>query len=387
MTMQVLIKDVIEKIIDYRGKTPKKLGSDWAEGGIPAISAKNIKQGLITREDTIRYVDAATYEKWMKEKVQAGDVLLTSEAPLGETLFLKDSSPLVLGQRLFALRTNPERLDPRYFYLYTRTPNFKKTLASYGTGATVSGIRQQLLWQVPLEIPDIDQQRKVADVASRYDNLIENNLKRISILKSMSLALYREWFIYYRFPGYQNIKRVESSLGEIPENWSVGRLDDLMVLQRGFDLPKASRANGKVPIYAASGITGFHNVAKVKGPGVVTGRSGTIGEVLYIQEDFWPLNTALWVKEFPKSKPLYAYYVLSELNLGQFNSGAAVPTLNRNSIHGIEVAIPPLPLQQEFQKIAGNMHLHIRILESQVKNLRQTRDLMLPRLMSGEVRV
>src|SRR5665647_2826623 len=167
MTMQVTIKDVVDEIIDCRGKTPKKLGAGWATHGVPAISAKNIKHGLIIREDTIRYVDEATYEKWMKVKVRTGDVLMTSEAPLGETYYVKNSEPLVLSQRLFALRTKTAVLDPKYFYLYTKTRQFKRTLETYGTGATVSGIRQQLLWKVPLEIPDIQTQKKVADIAYR----------------------------------------------------------------------------------------------------------------------------------------------------------------------------------------------------------------------------
>jgi type I restriction enzyme S subunit len=180
---------------------------------------------------------------------------------------------------------------------------------------------------------------------------------------------------------------VASALGDIPEGWKVGRLEDVLVLQRGFDLPKGVRVEGSVPIVAATGITGFHNEAKAKGPGVVTGRSGTIGEVLYIQEDFWPLNTSLWVKEFPNSEPLYAYFLLSSLDLKQFNSGAAVPTLNRNDIHGVKVMVPPRNLQKLFQEITGTMFSQSRTLTLQTQNLRRTRDLLLPRLLSGQINV
>jgi type I restriction enzyme S subunit len=144
---------------------------------------------------------------------------------------------------------------------------------------------------------------------------------------------------------------------------------------------------GEVPIYAATGVTGYHNKAMVKAPGVVTGRSGTIGDVIYVHEDFWPLNTALWVKQFPKAEPLYAYYVLSSLDLKQFNSGAAVPTLNRNDIHGLDALVPPRELQQKFQCIVGSMHKQARTLKVQIQNLRRTRDLLLPRLLSGQIDV
>ena len=142
-----------------------------------------------------------------------------------------------------------------------------------------------------------------------------------------------------------------------------------------------------MPIYAATGVTGFHDTAKVGSPGVVTGRSGSIGEVLYVQEDFWPLNTALWVRDFPRSEPLYAYYLLSSLDLKQFNSGAAVPTLNRNDIHGIQVLIPSQDIQQHFQYVAGSLLSQVRAHSLQINNLHRTRDLLLPRLLSGQIDV
>ena len=245
-----------------------------------------------------------------------------------------------------------------------------------------------------------------------YDELIENSQRRIRILETMARALYREWFVHFRFPGHDHpagqpdrtvagrpagasasdgaspsVPRVPSPLGEIPEGWEVGRLDDVLVLQRGFDLPKAKRIEGEVPIYAATGVTGFHNESKVKAPGVVTGRSGTIGEVIYVQENFWPLNTALWAKEFPKAEPLYAYYVLSSLDLKQFNSGAAVPTLNRNDIHSLDTRIPPRQLQKKFQSEASAMLKQARTLDLQTQALRRTRDLLLPRLLSDQIDV
>lgn len=203
-------------------------------------------------------------------------------------------------------------------------------------------------------------------IRSACNELMEKGLRRIRILEAMVRAVYRECLVHFRFPGsravapskadgHETHPRVASPLGDIPKGWEVGRLDDVLVLQRGFDLPKSDRVEGDVPIYAATGVTGFHNEAKVKAPGVVTGRSGMIGDVIYVQEDFWPLNTALWVKQFPKSEPIYAYYVLSSLELKQFNSGAAVQTLNRNDIHGLDALIPPRSLQRTFQEVAGVM--------------------------------
>ena len=255
------------------------------------------------------------------------------------------------------------------------------------TGAAQPKLSQGNLRRIQIPLPPLPIQRRIAGILSAYDELIENSQRRIKILESMVRGLYREWFVHFRFPGHESVPRVPSPLGEIPKGWEVGRLDDVLVLQRGFDLPKASRIEGTVPIIAATGITGFHNEARAKAPGVVTGRSGTIGEVLYVQEDFWPLNTSLWVKEFPNSEPLYAFYLLSSLDLKQFNSGAAVPTLNRNDIHGTNVVVPPRSIQKRFQDFTGSMLAKSRTLDQQIQNLRRTRDLLLPRLLSGQINV
>lgn len=137
----------------------------------------------------------------------------------------------------------------------------------------------------------------------------------------------------------------------IPEHWTVRPLVEVATLQRGFDLPIQHRIAGDVPIVAANSIVGTHNQAKVAGPGVVTGRSGSIGNVLYIGRDYWPLNTALFVKNFHGNYPRYIYYLLQELKLERFHEGTGVPTLNRNNVHIIPVPVPPLPEQRRIAAI------------------------------------
>jgi len=131
----------------------------------------------------------------------------------------------------------------------------------------------------------------------------------------------------------------------MPEDWNIFKLGDIATLQRGFDLPTQDRIFGEIPIIAASGIGGYHNVSKVKGPGVITGRSGTIGKVMFERGDFWPLNTSLWVKDFHSNDPKYIYYLLTTFDFASFNNGTSVPTLNRNDVHSVELSIAPLPEQ------------------------------------------
>lgn len=133
--------------------------------------------------------------------------------------------------------------------------------------------------------------------------------------------------------------------------WPLVPLKSVATLKRGYDLPVDARTEGSVPIYAANGRSGAHNKVKIKGPGVITGRSGTIGKVHYCEGDFWPLNTALYVMDFHGNHPRWVYYMLSSFKLERFSEGAGVPTLNRNLVHDELIPVPPLPEQKRIAAI------------------------------------
>lgn len=135
--------------------------------------------------------------------------------------------------------------------------------------------------------------------------------------------------------------------------WPLVPLKDIATLKRGYDLPVSARNAGDVPIYAANGKNGTHNEVKVQGPGVITGRSGTIGKVHYTAEDFWPLNTSLYVTNFHGNHPRWVFYLLSAFKLERFSEGAGVPTLNRNLVHDELIPLPPLEEQKRIAAILG----------------------------------
>lgn len=396
----VVVEDVIDKIIDYRGKTPKKLGTDWQKSGIPAISAKNIKNGDIVRRDTIRYVDEATYQKWMKEKVTKGDILMTSEAPLGETYFVKNDRPFVLSQRLFAMRTKADKLDPRYFYLLTKTPKFRKILQTFGTGATVSGIRQQLLWKLPLEITEIDKQRRIADMAWDYDSLIENNSKRIEKLEAMARLLYRRYFV-------------------IPEadDWEEMPLSEMLVVHRGKSYKSSELSDAKglpfVNLKCVNRDGGFRkdglklftgtykeNQKVEKGDLVMAVTDMTqermivarAARVPSLEGGFGVISMDI-VKLEPKDQStkdyLYALLRWSRFadEVKNHANGANVLHLLPARITDYSTPIPPREIQVEFSdKISPLLDL-IDNLQKKNEALAKARDLLLPRLMSGEIEV
>lgn len=158
--------------------------------------------------------------------------------------------------------------------------------------------------------------------------------------------------------------------------WKSCLLGDVVNLKRGYDLPQTARLNGPFPVVSSSGITDRHAEAKVKGPGVITGRYGTLGEVFYVEEDFWPLNTSLYVQDFKGNDPRFIAYLLGTLNLGSQNAAGAVPGVNRNHLHSLLVCVPPLPVQQRLAAILSNYddliencQRRIKILESMARAL------------------
>ena len=166
----------LETVIDYRGKTPKKLGGDWSQSGYRALSAKNIKTGRIVQKESVRYVDAALYNKWMKEEIYKGDVLITSEAPFGEVLYWDSDEKIVLSQRLFGLRFRKEFYS-KFFYYYIITNKFQGELRNRATGTTVTGLRQPELLKCRISYPSFQEQKAIAATLSCLDDKIEINNK------------------------------------------------------------------------------------------------------------------------------------------------------------------------------------------------------------------
>lgn len=167
----VALGDIIELVIDYRGKTPKKLGGDWSVSGYRAISAKNIKSGKIVNPDSIRFVDANMYSLWMKDEVQRGDILITSEAPAGEVFYWDSEEKIVLSQRLFCIRVK-KSVYAKYVYYCMRSQKFKSEIDARSTGTTVIGLRQPELLKCVIQLPDFNTQVKIASILSALDNKI-----------------------------------------------------------------------------------------------------------------------------------------------------------------------------------------------------------------------
>lgn len=174
----------------------------------------------------------------------------------------------------------------------------------------------------------------------------------------------------------------------VPVGWSIKQIKDIAPLQRGFDLPAKELVYGEYPVCYSNGVGNYHNEYKVKGPGVFTGRSGTIGNVFFVEEDFWPHNTSLWVTDFKGSHEKYVYYLYQSIKLNRFNAGTGVPTLNRNDVHAYRALIPnSVKEQKNITKILETWDKVIELKEKLIEQKKEQKKGLMKKLLTGEVRL
>ncbi len=267
--------ECIDLVIDHRGKTPKKLNSDWVDEGIPTISAKNVNSGKLVAQDSIRFVNHEVYKKWMKEDVQPGDCFLVSEgATLGECLYWDNDYPIVLGQRIFCIRTNPEVLYPRYFYAYMTSAAFQSEIIGRATGSSVPGLRQTEVLKLKVKMLPMVQQIFIGDLLHSINTKIKTSVETNQTLEQIAQAIFKSWFVDFEptrakiaaKQNGQNPERaamaaisgksleeldllspeqqqqlkvtavlfpdtlVESEFGKIPEGWGVKSMEELSII-------------------------------------------------------------------------------------------------------------------------------------------------------------
>ena len=268
--------EITELVIDYRGKTPKKLGGDWCKQGYKALSAKNIKTGRIVQAETIRYIDESLYRKWMKDEVQRGDILITSEAPFGQIFFWDSDEKIVLSQRLFCVRIKPE-YDARFIYYYMTTPEFQSELDGRATGTTVIGLRQPELMKCVIRCPEIQEQKVIAAILSSIDAKIIANEKVNDNLQQQAQAIYSSMFIDNPNPA-----------------WSHGHLSDLITVKYGKDHKKL--ADGIYPVYGSGGIMRYVERPLYNKESVLIPRKGTLNNVMYVNQPFWSVDTMFYTE-------------------------------------------------------------------------------------------
>lgn len=309
-------------------------------------------------------------------KVKGPGVVTGRYGTLGEVFYIKaDFWPLNTTLYVRDFKGN----HPLFISYFLRTLN----LAHQNGAGAVPGVNRNALHLLPVHRPPLPTQRTIAAILSAYDDLIENNTRRIAVLEEMARMLYEEWFVKFRFPGHEQAKMVGSELGMIPEGWKILRLGDVIELAYGKALKADARHPGNIPVYGSAGIVGYHQEKLVDGPGIIVGRKGNVGSVFWSNCGFYPIDTVFYVRtELPL---YYVYYNLLQQHF--INNDAAVPGLSRHQAYSLPFIQPSNTLLQRFEDFVNGISLLKINLEQKCSALRHTRNLLLPKLISGEIDV
>jgi type I restriction enzyme S subunit len=344
--------------------------------GKPLIRVNNFNDMRLDLAD-VMHIAPEIEAKYARTRLTGGEVLLTIVGSVGQVAVVPSRLAGFNVARAVAVIHPLKDIAPEWIAICLRSPLSQHLLGSRANTTVQTTINLKDLRALPIPLPPMDERHAIAEFVGALDDRIALLRGTNSTLAAIAQALFKSWFVDFDPVRAKEQGHVpegmdedtaalfpetlrESELGPMPDGWGIGRLDDLLILQRGFDLPAGDRVPGNFPIIAASGPSGSHKVAMARGPGVITGRSGVLGRVFLELDDYWPLNTALWVKDFKAATPCFAYELLRRLDLKSFNAGSAVPTLNRNHVHSLPYIVPNFQCIKAYEKLVITLHQRVR---------------------------
>lgn len=407
----------LSKVIDYRGRTPKKLGYEWAAKGYRALSANNVKFDGLDKIDSINYADEALYKKWMKEEVKRGDLLLTSEAPSGQVMLWDSDEKIVLSQRLFALRACSE-IDSIFLKYFLQSPFGQKEIFRNNSGSTVAGISAKTFENILVHHPNQkDVQQKLGSVLYALDKKIDCNNRINTELEAMAKTLYDYWFVQFDFPDASG-KPYKSSGGkmvynatlkrEIPSGWhdsNVLAVADLL----GGGTPTKKKPDywgGDIPFFTPTDADGsifkFSTADYITSEGLkgsstklfskhtvfITAR-GSVGRLVLAGVDMAMNQSCYALRAKTGVSHVFLFFLAKELihHLHVKSSGSVFDSIVSNDIELTKLAIPKGEVIEKFAAVVESAFEKIANNTKENQQLAQLRDWLLPLLMNGQVTV
>ncbi|HQO64440.1 MAG TPA: restriction endonuclease subunit S [Syntrophorhabdus sp.] len=395
------LHNVCELIVDCEHKT-----APTQETGHPSIRTPNIGRGYFIL-DGVNRVSEDTYKLWTRRAVpRPGDLIMAREAPVGNVAMIPVGLSPCLGQRTLLIRPNRSSVEPAFLNYFLNGPYVQQLIHAKTNGVTVPHLNMEDVRTMELpELPPLPVQRRIAGILSAYDDLIENCQKRIKILETMARALYREWFVHFRFPGHENVPLVPSPLGEIPHVWKVKRVPECVDISPRVAVPRDG-VKPFVPMGCLSNdsmlITDIESRAGNSGAKFQNGdtlfaritpclENGKTGFVQFLPD---AQTVGFGSTEFIvlRSRTLTPEFVYLLARSEEFR-GVAIKSMSgatgrqrvqEQCFDDFRIAQPPRALLDLFSDIVAPSFRLIYKLHLQIQNLRQTRDLLLPRLLSGQ---
>ena len=368
--------------------------TEYVDDGISVVQVSNMKNGTIDVSD-LKFLPPTSYDRYKKHTLKECDLVIatvgshaTQASAAGRATIVKGFvAGMLLNQNAVAIRSKSESLNQDYLGLIGRSDKFQFYLGTVGQGAANQvRIALSAIKEYKCDLPPIGVQRRIAEVISAYDDLIENNRRRIQLLEQAARLLYKEWFVHLRFPGHEHVKIKDG----VPEGWEKKMLGDIIEIKKGKNITKETASEGKIPV-VAGGLTPayFHNTPNATGPVITISASGAnAGYVNIYHEDIWASDCSYISKE--STEHIYYYYTLlksKQMEIFVLQKGAAQPHVYPKDLMRISVVSPPDRILGYFADTISHTFTMTKNLITQNKSLTQARDLLLPRLMNGEVAV
>lgn len=383
--------------------------SDYSPDGIPVVMPKDIIGGRVAT-DGIARVSEEHVQRLLRHKLCKGDIVYGRRGDIGrQALVGEREEGWLCGTGCLRVSLGDTAIDPMFLHFYLDQPSVIDWITNQAIGATLPNLNTSILRSVPIRFPPLPTQRKIAAILSAYDDLIEVNQRRIRILEEMAQSLYREWFVRFRFPGHESARWVESEMGRVPEGWEVMRIGEAFTTVLGGTPSRAREEywnNGTVPWINSGKVNELRIVepsefitdlgyarssAKLMPAGttVLAITGATLGQVSILGAEMSANQSVVGIYE---QEGIYREYVYRTIqhrigSIIKHASGGAQQHINKDVVNAVALYLPPHQILTSFNSLAFPIgDLILNLLYRNAK-LRATRDLLLPRLISGEVEV
>ena len=383
---QLALKEISVHIT--KGTTPTTMGRPFVEEGINFIKAEALNGDTSLERSGFVFIDEETHQLLQRSILKENDVLVTiAGANTGKCGFVREADlPANTNQAVGIVRINHESAEPRfvyYFFKQKRTFDYIQTLSAQ---AAQPNLNLTNLGKTRVSLPPRNIQTRIASILSSYDDLIENNRRRIQLLEQSARMLYKEWFVHLRFPGHEHTKVING----VPKGWERKTLGDVVDVTKGKNITKDSAKDGFVPV-VAGGLSPayYHDNANAVGPVITVSTSGAnAGYVNLYHEDIWASDCS-YISRASTELLYYFYLLLSSKQKVIFGlqKGAAQPHVYPKDLKRLPLFDPPETLTKLFEEAVLHNFLQVKGLFGENKLLKRARDLLLPRLMNGEITI
>lgn len=402
--MRAKLNQVCKLIVDCPHSTEPDEGE-----GYPIIRTPNIGRGFLDLEGVQRVSRAAYDRRNIRAVPQSGDLIMAREAPAGNVGIIREGMEVCLGQRTVLIRPDADKVNPLFLNYYLNAPEQRHKLLRNSNGATVSHVNMPIIRNLPIDLPNLETQRRIAGVLSAYDELIENNRKQIKLLEEAAQRLYKEWFVDFKFPGHETTPLIDG----LPGGWERGTLLDLVDVVRGCSYSSDEIMQGEKTLINLGNLAPFggfrfgyekpfsgksrEDQAVAKGDVVMGLTEQAIGLAGYAAllptvPDGSVISADL-VKIAPKegvpAEFVYAllrYGRLSEL-ISPLANGTKIKHLRPQSLSRATTQIPSPELMQRYAAVVCPVYGQVDVCQQQIVAAREARDRLLPKLVSGEIEV